>query len=196
MDEPSAEASEASLLERVRAGDVDAFAELARTHHASVRMFLGSHVRDAVAVEDLVQDVFLRAFQGLDRLREPRAFRSWLLGIAHHRALEHLRDRLRLAVLDEGAFEVLLDRGQLALLEGEDEEGRRTAELEALRECLRQLPGPAERLVRDYYFRERPMAYLAARGGKNEGAVRVALFRLREALRDCVRARMASWSGR
>jgi RNA polymerase sigma-70 factor, ECF subfamily len=135
--------------------------------------------------------VFLRAFQGLHRLRDPRAFRSWLLGIAHNRTLEHLRERLRLRILDDTALELLFEGSQLAILEGDDDDARRTIELESLQECLRRLPSAGARLVRDHYFKGRPIAYLAAQAGKNEGAVRVMLFRLRETLRDCVRARAA-----
>jgi RNA polymerase sigma-70 factor (ECF subfamily) len=196
MDEPRRDASDAFLLEAARAGDLDAFAALVRLHHVGVRMFIGAQVRDPATLDDLVQDVFLRALQALATLRDPSAFRSWLLGIAHNRTLEHLRERLRVTVLDEGAFEALLDRSQLSLLEGEDEDARRAIELDALRECLRRLPGPGARLVREYYFKGRPIASLAEQEGKNEGAVRVMLFRLRETLRDCVRGRVAARGGK
>jgi RNA polymerase sigma-70 factor, ECF subfamily len=194
MDQPNRETSDGCLLERVRAGDLDAFADLVRLHRLGVRVFIGAHVRDASARDDLVQDVFLRALQGLSSLRDPGAFRSWLLGIAHNRTLEYIRERLRVTALDEATFETLLDRGQLALLEGEDDDARRGIELEALRECLRQLPPAGGRLLREHYFKGRPIAYLAEQERKREGAVRVMLFRLREMLRDCVRSRTAAWS--
>lgn len=192
MDEPRRDANDASLLELVRTGNPDAFSDLVRLHHRTVRVFIGAHIRDPAVLDDLAQDVFLRAFQGLASLRDPAAFRSWLLGIAHNRTFEHLRERLRLAVADKAAFEVLIDQSQLALLEGEDDDARRTIELEQLRECLRRLPAQGSRLVRDYYFRGRPIAHLAEQENKNEGAVRVMLFRLREMLRDCIRSRMTA----
>ena len=195
MDEPRRDASDAPLLERARGGDVDAFAALVRQHHAGIRVFIGAHVRDAAILDDLVQDVFLRALQGLGTLRDPKAFRSWLLGIAQNRTLEHLRERLRVMVIDEGAFELLLDRSQLVLLEGEDEDARRAIELEALNDCLARLPAHGGRVVRDFYFRGLPIAALAEQEGKNQGAVRVMLFRLREILRDCVRGRVNARAG-
>lgn len=42
---------------------------------------------------DLVQDVFLQAFQRLRTLREPRAFAGWLATIARNRSLDLLRGR-------------------------------------------------------------------------------------------------------
>jgi RNA polymerase sigma-70 factor, ECF subfamily len=190
MDRPRSEPSEASQLERARRGEVDAFADLVRVHHPSVRVFLASHLRDPDVVDDLVQDVFLRAFDRLATLRDGTAFRAWLLGIARNRALEHLRERLRSGLSTPDALDALLDRTQLAILEGDDDEARRGLELEALRQCIRRLPPVGARLIREHYFKGRPIAALAAEERKNEGTLRMTLLRLREALRDCVRRRV------
>jgi RNA polymerase sigma-70 factor (ECF subfamily) len=42
---------------------------------------------------DLVQDVFLQAFERLQGLREPGAFAGWLATIARNRATDFLRQR-------------------------------------------------------------------------------------------------------
>jgi RNA polymerase sigma-70 factor (ECF subfamily) len=190
MDRPRSEPPEASQLERARRGEVDAFAELVRAHHPSVRVFLASHLREPDVVDDLVQDVFLRAFDRLGTLRDGTAFRAWLLGIARNRALEHLRERLRSGLSTPDALDALLDRTQLAYLEGDDDEARRGLELEALRHCIRRLPPVGARLIREHYFKGRPIAAMAAEERKNEGTLRMSLLRLREALRDCVRRRV------
>lgn len=192
MDGPRSETTEASQLDRARRGEVDAFTELVRAHHPAVRVFLASHLRDSSALDDLVQDVFLRAFDRLSTLRDGTAFRAWLLGIARNRALEHLRERLRRGHSAPDALDDLLDRTQLSILEGDDEEARRTVELEALRQCIRRLPPVGARLIREHYFKGRPITALAAEERKNEGALRMTLLRLREALRDCVRRRVAA----
>ena len=191
MDEPRLESSESSLIERARHRDVDAFAALVRMNHPGVRVFLGTHVRDPAALDDLVQDVFLRAFDRLSTLREGTAFRSWLLGIARNRALEHLRERLRPRLPVPDVLEALLDRTQLGMLDGDDAEIRRGLELEALRQCIHSLPPAGARLIREHYFKGRPIASLAAEDRKNEGALRMSLWRLREVLRECVRRRVA-----
>jgi RNA polymerase sigma-70 factor (ECF subfamily) len=185
MDRPRSELSDTSQLERARRGEVDAFADLVRAHHPSVRVFLASHLRDPHAVDDLVQDVFLRAFDRLGTLRDGTAFRAWLLGIARNRALEHLRERLRPGMPASDALEALLDRTQLAVLEGDDEEARRGMELEALRHCIRKLPPVGARLIREHYFKGRPINVLAQEE-------HMTLLRLREALRECVRRRVAA----
>lgn len=43
--------------------------------------------------EDVVQDTLVRAYYELSQLRELPALRTWLFRIAHHRAIDHLRQR-------------------------------------------------------------------------------------------------------
>jgi RNA polymerase sigma-70 factor, ECF subfamily len=49
----------------------------------------------AEAVEDLVQETFLAAWQNLEKFRGDAELRSWLLGIARHKVEDYYRRRLR-----------------------------------------------------------------------------------------------------
>ncbi len=62
--------------------------------------FLAQMVRDRALAEDLLQDTFVVALQGVDRLAEADDPAAWLFGIARHKALESLRrsGRMRRAV--------------------------------------------------------------------------------------------------
>jgi len=51
--------------------------------------------RDHPDVEDCSHEVLRRALEGRDRLRPDEALRPWLLGIARHVAIDHLRARHR-----------------------------------------------------------------------------------------------------
>src|SRR6266851_5833388 len=46
-------------------------------------------------VDDLVQDVFLSAWESLSSFRGDSPVRSWLMGIARHRVEDYYRSRLR-----------------------------------------------------------------------------------------------------
>src|SRR5215471_6718413 len=46
-------------------------------------------------VEDLVQDIFIAAWENLEKFRGDSPLRSWLLGIARHKVEDHYRKRLR-----------------------------------------------------------------------------------------------------
>jgi RNA polymerase sigma-70 factor, ECF subfamily len=78
--------SEHELIQRARAGDEDAFAELVTLHadrvYGALRRFgLGEDEADEVA-----QEVFLRAWRGLARFEERSQFSTWLYRIAFNEA--------------------------------------------------------------------------------------------------------------
>jgi RNA polymerase sigma factor (sigma-70 family) len=79
------------LVERARAGDVEAFTELVREHqdraYATALMMLGDRGR----AQDAVQDAFLVAFGSLRTLRSPEAFNAWLRQIVRRQASRILR---------------------------------------------------------------------------------------------------------
>jgi RNA polymerase sigma-70 factor (ECF subfamily) len=87
--------SDADLVTRARQGDPAAFGELVDRHRAAVYRAalaaLGSHA-DA---EDAAQDAFLLAYRRLDSFRGDASFKTWLLTIAWHQAINRRRSLMR-----------------------------------------------------------------------------------------------------
>jgi RNA polymerase sigma-70 factor (ECF subfamily) len=79
-----------ALVVAAQAGDREAFGLLYERYGAMVHGVLLARV-PVDAVDDLVQDVFLSAFQHLGSLRQPEAFGGWLAAIARRRATDHHR---------------------------------------------------------------------------------------------------------
>lgn len=80
----------AALVEAARAGDREAFGRLYHLYGRMVHGVVLARVpRDQV--EDLVQEVFLKAMKQLGALREPAAFGGWLAMIARHVAFDSRR---------------------------------------------------------------------------------------------------------
>jgi len=80
----------ARLVRAARGGDRDAFTTIYERFHGAVHAVLLSKVR-WMDCADLVQDVFLTAWQRLPSVRDPDAFPGWLMAIARNRAVDHLR---------------------------------------------------------------------------------------------------------
>jgi RNA polymerase sigma-70 factor (ECF subfamily) len=89
----------ADLIARAKRGDPDAFegiyrAHVGRVYALAIRLAGG----DAQAAADLTQDVFIRAWRGLEKFRGDSAFSSWLHRLAVNAMLENARkDKRRLA---------------------------------------------------------------------------------------------------
>jgi RNA polymerase sigma-70 factor (ECF subfamily) len=92
MTETSAQSFEGHL-ER---GDLHAAADwLVRAHGRDVLHLCTAIVRDRGTAEDLAQDAFGKAFLALPEFRGDASARTWLLTIARHRCLDHLRRSAR-----------------------------------------------------------------------------------------------------
>src|SRR5215213_3720417 len=80
---PETVRAEARIVERVRAGDQEAFNELYKMFAPMIHGIVLARVpRDEV--DDIVQNVFLSAYKNLHTLREPNAFGAWVAMIARN----------------------------------------------------------------------------------------------------------------
>jgi DNA-directed RNA polymerase specialized sigma24 family protein len=81
------------LIGAALAGDTAAFAELAESHRARLRLLALRVVDDSEEAEDVVQEALLHAYLGLTQLRDPERFGGWLGAIVLNIARMTLRRR-------------------------------------------------------------------------------------------------------
>lgn len=92
---PGVAADDVSLVERSQAGDRKAFRELVERHQQGVALTVTSMLGRSSDVDDVVQDVFLRCYQTLDRFRGDASFATYVKKIAINKSLDVLRRRKR-----------------------------------------------------------------------------------------------------
>jgi RNA polymerase sigma-70 factor (ECF subfamily) len=132
---------------------------------------------DTALIEDVVQEVFVAAWQRLADYRGASSLQSWLLGIARHKVEDHYRARLREAEMPEGdiasethlEFEEHLDRERAA---------GRTARI------LAGLPEHYRSILLWRYWDRRSAREIAAETGRTEKAIERLLARAREQFRQ------------
>ncbi|MFF3611460.1 sigma-70 family RNA polymerase sigma factor [Streptomyces sp. NPDC002580] len=83
----------AALVTAARAGDTEAQDALVGAFLPLVYNIVGRALNGSVDVDDVVQNTMLRALDGLDGLRDPASFRSWLVAIAMNQVRAHRQDR-------------------------------------------------------------------------------------------------------
>ena len=100
------------LVSKTLEGDRDAFGVLVHKYQEMVYAYAFQKVRNEVDAQDIMQEVFLKAYRRLYQLRHPHLFRSWLYTIMSNeckRWLERVtKKRRREIVLEEAADEALL----------------------------------------------------------------------------------------
>ena len=83
--------TDAELVERTRAGEADAFGELVDRHRSAVYRAALAALGSPADAEDAAQDAFLTAYRRLGGFRGEAAFKTWLLTITWHQAINQRR---------------------------------------------------------------------------------------------------------
>lgn len=152
-----------------------------REHEAYVRALAARLAPDPAQADDLAQETFLVAFRKRESLDLSRDIRPWLATIVRnlsHRAWEKaLREnRLRRDALSLFVEQLPEDASELY-------EGNAKA---ALRKCLDKLPERSRTLLNLRYNLGLPSEETAQHTASTAEAVRMALVRVRQALRQCM----------
>jgi RNA polymerase sigma-70 factor (ECF subfamily) len=84
------------LIRRSRAGDAQAMGSIYEHFKTSIFGLACRYSRNPVVAEDLIQDIFLKAFTSLQSLDNDDAFVGWLYRIAVNTCLSHIRSHKRL----------------------------------------------------------------------------------------------------
>lgn len=96
-----------------------------QNHKAQLRNYVYKRVDDASAVDDILQDVYIKASSNLHQLKSQGSLKGWLYKIAYNTIMDFYRDKLPYDELPEDL-----------IAEGEDTVGEARKELA---ECLRPL---------------------------------------------------------
>lgn len=166
---------------RSRTADREAVAAVVAAHRQMVYGFLRARLTDAAAAEDLCQEVFLRFLTSRPVVATGSGeVSAWLAGIARNVLREHVRRaaRRREVAWTELCLQVE-ERGGAAV---PDERADR------LPACLDGLGKTARTALDLHYGENLRMAEIGRRFDRSEGAVKLLLFRARQAVRRCLDA--------
>src|SRR5215213_4123479 len=96
---------DAELIERVRAGDREAFGPLVARHQGRIYQLCYRVAGNSPDAEDLAHETFVEAYLKLEQLREPAKFGAWLRALALNlcRMWYRRRQREAGALLEEPA---------------------------------------------------------------------------------------------
>jgi len=178
----SAETDERELIASVLRNDRKAAAKLVAGHIDAVHGYVRHRLTPlADLVDDVVQDVFLAALNGLPAFAGRSSLRTWLLAIARHKIEDIYRQRLRAPLaIDSSVAEDEPPSGETPL----DEQIDKARAREKTRRVLEQLPERYALALLWRYWEQRSAREMAGAIGTTEKSVERTLARARARFKE------------
>jgi RNA polymerase sigma-70 factor, ECF subfamily len=164
------------LIKFIADADKRALHVLWTRHNLRVYRFILRFRQDESMAEDIVSDVFLEVWRGADRFQSKSKVSTWLLAIAHNKAMAAIRRRKHEELDDDDAAAIadLADDPECTL--SKKEHGA------LLQKCLTDL-SPAHREVIDLvYYHEKSIAEVAEIVDTSQNTVKTRMFYARKRL--------------
>jgi len=151
-------------------------------HEGAIRAFVRALQPLLADADDVMQETFLTVSRKAATFAPGTNFLAWACGIARLKVLENLRQRQRAAVLSEAAIIALTEDAPAP-----EVTVRREA---ALARCLEKVAPKARDLLWRRYSSRQSSDEMASALGLTPTAVRLAMFKARAFLRDCISAEL------
>jgi RNA polymerase sigma factor (sigma-70 family) len=108
------EITDGILVQHTLAGDEDAYALLVQRYSSPLFRFICRFLSDADTAGDILQEVFLRLYLSLPKLRADAPLKAWLFQVAHNRCLDELRRARRKQVVHFSALQESAEDDELS----------------------------------------------------------------------------------
>ena len=167
------EASDSSLMQAVRDGDLGGLAILFERHHRPLFNYFVHMNGNRELSEDLVQDVFMRMLKYRQSYQPERAFAAWMYQIARNAQADSIgKHKLEVAMPDR----------EFAGANVMDDNLKRKQEISLLKRALKRLPEDKRELLALSRFQNLKYDEIASILGCEVGAVKVRVYRAVKAL--------------
>ena len=161
--------SDADLMALFRKEDTRhyAFNLIVRAYQKRLYAFVRRMVTDPDETQDVLQNVFLKAWTGLERFREDAQLYSWLYRIAHNESITHLKRMRRGLFVSESS---VIDRLTTTLDSSEHFSGDIIQK--KLQKAVMTLPTKQRAVFTIMYFEEMKYEQMSTITGTSVGALK------------------------
>ena len=176
--------SDVELIQRILDGDDSAFSELVKKYQKPVHALVWRKIGDFHIAEEITQDTFLKAYQGLATLKKPQRFEGWLYVIAANNCSTWLRKkRLRMQPLEETSVSQLEKATYSGYVVEENERTAAEAQREVVKKLLAKLQESERTVMTLYYFAEMSAPEISVFLGVSVNTIKSRLRRAQQRLR-------------
>jgi RNA polymerase sigma-70 factor (ECF subfamily) len=160
---------------RCQSGDADAFEDLVAAMERPLLYYAASITGNQDSGLDVLQEVWIKAFRGISKLKDPGALRSWLYSITHGIAV----DRIRRNTARERAEQVELEDFQVA-----DEPSFAAEDAAEIHQALSELGLKHREVLVLHFLDDLSIAEIAKVVGCSEGTVKSRMHYAKQAMKE------------
>lgn len=174
--------NETNLIKKIIEGEKEFFGDLVLKHQDFIFNVVNGLVRREEEARDITQEVFLKAYENIEKFRGDSKFSSWLYRIAYNLSLNWSeRKGGRETQLDEGFAGTLAEEGGTV-----DELFDRELVLARIKEVIEEMPLKYKVVIKLYYFEEKSYQEIADTLAIPINTVKIQLLRARAMIKDKV----------
>ena len=111
-EEEVVEISDTELIKQVLDGDTAAYDQLVRKYQGKIYGLVYNMTSNKHDAEDMVQDIFVKAYQALPRFKGNSSFYTWLYRISINRTINFVKKRKKKAALSLDDIDMGLERDE------------------------------------------------------------------------------------
>ena len=173
------------LINKVLAGDDEAFTALVRKHQKSVHALAWRKIGDFHAAEEITQDTFLRVYKHLSKLKDPNQFSGWLYvttarlcntWLRKNKSLMESLEEIPMAEVEKAFYEQYVST--------QHEEESHSHHQELVKKLLEKLPESERTVMTLYYLGEMTTKEISKFLGVSVNTITSRLQRARKRLKQ------------
>ncbi len=173
-----------ALIQRILAGDENAFESLIRKYQKQVHMHALGKVGDFHIAEDITQETFLQVYQNLETLYDPIQFSKWLYAIVNNLCIAwHRKDRLQTQPLEETHISEIETEAYSRHVATEQAKTSAEAQRDLVKKLLAKLKDRDREVITLHYFEEMTSSEIGMYLGVSENTIKSRLHRARQQLK-------------
>lgn len=181
------ELTDAELIAAVLKGNTASFEPLVVKYQPRVFATARRYARRESEVEDIVQEVFLKAFQKLGSYRAEAPFEHWLMRLTVRTCYDFLRGHQRNREITLADFSDEEDQWlEKCASQPSDADERANAARDLVQRVLAQLPPEARLIIQLLEIEERSIKEISELTGWSVPLVKVRAFRARARMKKCL----------
>ncbi len=160
---------------RCQTGDPGAFEDLIAVMERPLLYYAITLTGNADSALDVLQDVWLKVFRGIRKLKDPGALRPWLYAIVHGIAVDRIRKNSRREAVEQSQYEEFVEAEEPSFANEDAAE---------IHQALSEISFPHREVLVLYFLEDLSIAEIAEVVGCSEGTVKSRMHYAKRAMKE------------